>query len=212
MMDTVCPQGHSSATTDYCDQCGTPIAVAHAPADEDVEVSSTTQVRTTAAPAEPCPRCGTPRTPGDRYCEVDGYDFEPRDLATAVWYALVEADRVRFEALDSADLEFPDDPVTCTYVLDAESVTVGRSSLARGISPDIDLGGPSEDPGVSRRHLRFDRLPDDTYAVVDCGSANGTTVNDDRTLLPPETRVPLADGDRVHLGAWTTIKIICRET
>ena len=60
---------------------------------------------------------------------------------------------------------------------------------------------------MSRQHLRFERCPDGTYAVVDCGSANGTTVNDDLTRIPADTGVPLADGDRVHLGAWTTITI-----
>jgi hypothetical protein len=44
--------------------------------------------------------------------------------------------------------------------------------------------------------------------VVDCGSANGTTINDDPTPIQPDTPVTLAEGDRVHLGAWTTITIV----
>ena len=164
------------------------------------------------APAELCPLCDTPRTPGDRYCEIDGYDFERPGEAVAVWCAVVRADRARFELLVSRRPGVPRDPTTLTCALDAESVSVGRQSPSRGITPDIDLGGAYEDPGVSRRHLRFDRLPDGAYAVVDCGSANGTTINDDPTPIQPDTPVPLAEGDRVHLGAWTTITIVRQTT
>jgi FHA domain len=208
MMDTVCPQGHRSLTTDYCDQCGTPIAVVPPAADRDAEVSSATQLRAPEAPTERCPRCDTARTPGDRYCEVDGYDFERTDASVDGWCAIVQADRSQFDRISPDDLQFPDPPTMITYELDSESVSVGRRSPSRGVDPDIDLGGASEDPGVSRRHLRFDRLPDGAYAVVDCGSANGTRINDDPTPIRPETPVALADGDRVHLGAWTTITIV----
>ena len=27
-------------------------------------------------------------------------------------------------------------------------------------------------------------------------------------LIPPDTLVPLSDGDRIHLGAWTTITVV----
>jgi hypothetical protein len=210
MMDTLCPQGHRSLTSDYCDQCGTPIAVAPTAADGAVEASSATQVRSAATAIERCPLCDTARTPGDRYCEVDGHDFEGSDASVDVWSAIVRADRFQFDRISPDGLQFPDQPATLTHELDSESVSVGRQSQSRGVSPDIDLGGASEDPGVSRRHLRFDRLPDGTYAVVDCGSANGTTINDDPRSIQPETPVPLADGDQVHLGAWTTITIVRR--
>jgi hypothetical protein len=208
MMDVLCPQGHSSQTTDYCDQCGTPIVAVHAVTDGDAEVSSVTEVRIPEAPAERCPVCDTPRTSNDRYCEVDGYDFDGSGAVVVVWCAIVRADRARFDHLSPDDLVFPDDSPTLTCVLEMDSVTVGRQSPSRGIVPDIDLGGDYEDPGVSRRHLRFDRLPGGAYAVVDCGSANGTLLNDDTTPIPAETPVPLAEGDRVHLGAWTTITIV----
>lgn len=195
-------------TVDYCDQCGTPIAVTPAPTDADAEISSATQVRIPeVVVTDRCPRCDTPRTPGDRYCEVDGHDFEGSDEVVG-WCVVVEADRAQFARTSPDDLQFPDQPMTFTCELEGESILVGRRSPSRGVVPDIDLGGAYEDPGVSRRHLRFDRLPDGTYAVVDCDSANGTTINDDATPLSPETPVRLADGDRVHLGAWTTITIV----
>ena len=51
------------------------------------------------------------------------------------------------------------------------------------------------------------RQDDGSYAVIDPGSSNGTTLNDDPTPIAPNTLVPLASGDRIHLGAWTTITI-----
>lgn len=207
-MTTTCPRGHESETTDYCDQCGTPMTTPAAPADSALEVSSATQLRVeSAVGGEPCPRCRTPRTAGDRYCEVDGYDFDDPSSTNMVWCAIVVADRARFDQVAPDDLVFPDDAPTLTCTLESDSVSVGRHSESRGIVPDIDLGGRFEDPGVSREHLRLERAADGTYAVVDCDSANGTTLNGDATPIVPHTKVPLADGDRIYLGAWTTITV-----
>ena len=212
-MSTICPRGHPSQTTDYCDQCGAPMDAAPLPEDEEVvensvEVSSATQLRAAPAPpTERCPRCQTPRVAGDRYCEDCGHDFEDAAPNVASWLAVVAADRAHFDLLAPDDIEFPAHVPTRTVLLDADTVTVGRRSPARGIQPDIDLSGPPEDPGVSREHLRLERTSDGGFSVVDCGSANGTTLNDDHTPIPPGTPVPLSAGDRIHLGAWTTITV-----
>jgi pSer/pThr/pTyr-binding forkhead associated (FHA) protein len=42
--------------------------------------------------------------------------------------------------------------------------------------------------------------------VVDSGSPNGTLVNGSE--IQPGEPVPLRDGDRIQLGAWTLITII----
>ena len=47
--------------------------------------------------------------------------------------------------------------------------------------------------------------PDGTWAVLDPGSANGTTVNNGEIV--PGVRVPLRDGDRICVGAWTVLTI-----
>ena len=51
------------------------------------------------------------------------------------------------------------------------------------------------------------RRPDDRYAVVDDGSANGTFVNDNSTPIEPGIAHPLEHGHQIHLGAWTTITV-----
>jgi pSer/pThr/pTyr-binding forkhead associated (FHA) protein len=45
-----------------------------------------------------------------------------------------------------------------------------------------------------------------SWSVVDPGSANGTLVNG--TEIARDEIVPLHDGDRIHLGAWTELRII----
>ena len=43
--------------------------------------------------------------------------------------------------------------------------------------------------------------------MVDLGSANGTRLNDAEEPLEAETEIPVKQGDRIHLGVWTTITI-----
>src|SRR6185437_16124723 len=45
--------------------------------------------------------------------------------------------------------------------------------------------------------------PDGNWAVLDPGSANGTLVNGSEIGVGDQ--IPLHDGDRISLGAWTTI-------
>jgi serine phosphatase RsbU (regulator of sigma subunit) len=73
------------------------------------------------------------------------------------------------------------------YVLDRESVTVGRSSTA-----DLAL----QDPFLSRHHARLSKR-DDQLLVEDLGSRNGTFVND----APVQGLTPVKPGDVIRLSA-----------
>lgn len=208
-MSAVCPAGHVSSTDDYCDQCGARIAGAVAVAaaappapaaapDEDVD-TSTTHV------AAPCPACGAPRSGGDRYCEDCGYDFvaaPPVATAGVAWTAVVEADRAVFDRIAPEGLAFPADVAPRTIDLDRDELTIGRTVA--------DLTGAGDDPAISRLHARLVRQDDGSYAVVDEDSSNGTTVNGGGAPIAPHVVVPLADGDRIHVGAWTTITVRLR--
>jgi pSer/pThr/pTyr-binding forkhead associated (FHA) protein len=59
---------------------------------------------------------------------------------------------------------------------------------------------------VSRLHAVLLKAPDGTWSVVDPGSANGTEVNGSE--IPQGQVVPLHEGDRIHLGAWTELRVI----
>ena len=51
------------------------------------------------------------------------------------------------------------------------------------------------------------RIRDSGPTITDLGSTNGTSLNDSEDLLANGVETPLADGDRIHVGAWTTIRI-----
>ncbi|OKK07806.1 hypothetical protein AMK26_01670 [Streptomyces sp. CB03234] len=91
--------------------------------------------------------------------------------------------------------------------LSGNQISIGRRRHSTGESPDIDLSVPPEDPGVSHHHAVLVQQPDGSWAVVDQNSTNGTTLNGAEDPIQPYVPVPLKDGDRVHVGAWTTITI-----
>lgn len=84
---------------------------------------------------------------------------------------------------------------------------IGRRSTSRRIEPEIDLRGPPTDPGVSRLHARLIAGPDGNWSVMDLGSTSGTLVNGSE--IAQGEAVPLRDGDRINLGAWTVITMTC---
>lgn len=216
-----CSSGHESASHDFCDVCGfaigAPVSAGRDPAPAPG-----------ALPAR-CPRCATSRA--GRFCETCRYDFSaggreapsatrverlpPGPPAGVAWTAVVNADRAYYdlvrakEGADTATIAFP---VYCPerlFRLSGTEVRVGRRSTRTGIEPEIDLTGPPADPGVSRLHAVLIKAADGSWSVIDPGSANGTLVNGAEIAI--DQIVPLADGDRIHLGAWTELKII-RET
>jgi len=211
-MTVTCPSGHSSSTADYCDQCGAPIAAVATPQQPTVELPVLEETETSPSELrEPCPVCGAPRSGDDRYCETCGHDFLAPPPAATGWEAVVSADRSQFERLRTDGIAFPADLRERRFALNAPLMRIGRRRGRPGEPvPEIDLTGAPEDPGVSRLHAVLERRPDGDYAIRDLGSTNGTTVNDDPAPLGQDTAVPLADGDRVRIGAWTTITVRSR--
>jgi pSer/pThr/pTyr-binding forkhead associated (FHA) protein len=130
----------------------------------------------------------------------------------AQWTAVVTADRDYYDSIqaaggpDAADIAFPSYFPQRRFLLAGTEVRIGRHSNSSGIDPEIDLSVPPADPGVSRLHAVLLRAQDGTWSVVDPGSANGTAVNGRE--IPPGQAVPLRDGDRIHLGAWTELRVL----
>ncbi|MHC2185215.1 hypothetical protein ACVLV4_000853 [Rathayibacter agropyri] len=105
-----------------------------------------------------------------------------------------------------ADDPMPSPGPPATVVLRERSLLVGRPSVSRGISPQIDCGS---DSGVSRRHCE---LSTDGYRwwVEDLQSANGTYVAPAGAPLPQKPiaagqRREIEEGDRIYVGAWTRL-------
>ncbi|MFH8517781.1 FHA domain-containing protein [Streptomyces gelaticus] len=131
----------------------------------------------------------------------------------ASWTAVIAPDREYFLAMmqrsgpEATGLNLPAYSPEQQLPLSGNQITVGRRRQSTGESPDIDLSVPPEDPGVSHQHAVLVQQPDGSWAVVDQNSTNGTTINGAEDPIQPYVPVPLQDGDRVHVGAWTTITI-----
>ncbi|MEV6279534.1 FHA domain-containing protein [Nocardia sp. NPDC051832] len=218
----ICPDGHSSVSTDYCDECGT-------------QIGQPSHAGTPTAAA--CPECATPGA-GSRFCEVCGYDFvlgaagktaaggtlvgppptlvepavvEPRAPALA-WIATVTADRALYDRVqarngpDADQVDFPAYFPERRITLHGSDILIGKHSVSQGLNPDIDLGIPPADAGVSRAHATL-HLSNDAATITDLGSTNGTSLNDSEDDIPKNAAVPVHPGDRIHVGAWTTITL-----
>ncbi|MEU2255302.1 FHA domain-containing protein [Nocardia xishanensis] len=214
-----CPEGHRSAALDYCDVCGAPVGE---------------PPPTVAAPR--CPACGAPS--GGRFCEECGHDSAlsplpgppasdpyPREVTPAVaepatvraspviWIATVTADRAFYDRVlaregpDADRVEFPAYYPPRRITLRGNEILIGKRSVSQGLHPGIDLGIAPADAGVSRAHALLHLTPTG-LTVTDLGSTNGTSLNDSDDLIPAEQPVALRSGDRVHVGAWTTITLI----
>lgn len=212
-----CPAGHDSAATDYCDVCGLLMGAAQisSPAPEPA--------------GTPCPACGEPQT--GRFCEGCSYDFVagapavtvvattasdpgtptvvPLSAPESVWTAIVSADRDYFDSMRSEDddVEFPAYCPDRVFALHGAQLRVGRYSASKGIDPEIDLTGPPQDPGVSHLHVLFVAPPGNGWSILDLGSTNGTRLNAAADPIPRGEAVPVRSGDRIHLGAWTTLTL-----
>jgi hypothetical protein len=203
-----CPDGHESSTTDFCDVCGR-------------EIASSTSTPAPDPTGEPCPECGEPRS--GRFCEGCSYDFVSGERSTSspsspagrgTWTATVAADRAYYQAVrdeggpDADQVPFPNFCPERVFPLSGKQFRIGRRSRSQGLTPEIDLTGPPQDPGVSHLHAILVAQPGDGWALVDPGSTNGTTLNEASDPIAVDTPVVLKDGDRIHIGAWTTITIL----
>jgi hypothetical protein len=209
-----CPRCEASRSGRFCESCGFDFEAAGAPA------------ASPAASAAP----GGEADSGDR--SIEGVDVPlsgtglsqppagpalagtgpaPEASKPAAWTAMVASDRAYFENVvaaggpDAAAVEFPGYTPERRFRLAGPEMRIGRRSVSRGLEPEIDLTGPPTDPGISRLHAVLFAEPDGSWTILDPGSENGTVVNGGE--ITAGVRLPLHDGDRIHLGAWTVITI-----
>jgi NAD-specific glutamate dehydrogenase/predicted ATPase len=150
------------------------------------------------------------------FCDVCGSPIPAQRTDQAVrrqtsehrgWVAIITADREFFEQVAPDDAVFPENVRSRTFPLEGREILVGRQSTSRRIAPELDLSGPPEDFGISHKHAWLQRQEDGRFAVVDAGSVNGTTINQNAERIAAHEPVVLDDGDRIHLGFWTTITV-----
>jgi len=144
-----------------------------------------------------------PREPGPRAAPV----MPAAPAAVPTWQAVVSTDEAFFARSGAEGFDSPEGHVDVAFPLTAPRVLIGRRSQALGVSPDIDLSGDLEDPGVSRVHAILERQPDGSYSLIDPGSTNGTFLKDCADPIPPSVPINLRSGDCFSVGAWTRIRV-----
>ena len=125
------------------------------------------------------------------------------------WVATVTADQDYYKRVIARGgpdtVEFPEFFPERRITLYGNTL-IGRTNRKQGIEPGIDLGIQPIDRGVSTQHAVL-RVQGSELTVTDLGSTNGTSLNDSDELLGNGEETPVSDGDRIHVGAWTTITV-----
>ena len=139
---------------------------------------------------------------------------QPQSPGRGTWVAVVAADRAYFDDMmarsgpDAAGLYFPPyTPERRVPMTGRGQLRIGRRSHQRGTVPEIDLSIAPEDPGASHQHALLQEQPDGGWVVIDQDSTNGTTLNGAPDPLDAHQPIQLQDGDRIHIGAWTTVTV-----
>jgi pSer/pThr/pTyr-binding forkhead associated (FHA) protein len=137
----------------------------------------------------------------------------PSARQSVVWTAVVAADREFYERVLAGGgpdtVEFPEFFRERRITL-RDNALIGRRNRDQGVEPEIDLGIHPVDRGVSTQHAVL-RVRDSGLTITDLGSTNGTSLNDSDDFLANGQEIQLSDGDRVHVGAWTTITVVKSE-
>lgn len=209
-----CPRCGVPRAGQFCESCGYDFTVAG----QDTFAPDTyLPAPSPPAPAPPAPAAAAAPPPPGRPVPGPGTQSPPAApvppaAAAAEWTAVVNADRAYYDSVqaaggpDAAGIAFPPYCPQRRFRLAGNEVRIGRHSSSSGIDPEIDLSVPPADPGVSRLHAVLLKAADGTWSVIDPGSANGTTVNGSE--IPQGQAVPLREGDRIHLGAWTELRVV----
>jgi len=73
----ICPAGHQTSQTDFCDTCGLPLS-----AESGAAPSGSAPAEPAAATPVVCPHCGTANVADALFCEACGFDFTTGVLPT----------------------------------------------------------------------------------------------------------------------------------
>jgi hypothetical protein len=217
-----CPQCGTVRSGQFCETCGYDFAsgkptgsLAASPSAGPAAAAAGTGLGGPDLAAGAAPATGPVAAPGGDGGSGDvgtgAVAGGPPGSRAPVWTAVVSADRAYYDSViaeggpDAASIEFPGYCPERRFRLSGQEMRIGRRSASRGLEPEIDLTGPPTDPGVSHLHAVLMTEPDGSWVVLDPGSANGTMVNGGE--IPGGVRVPLHDGDRICVGAWTVLTI-----
>jgi hypothetical protein len=126
---------------------------------------------------------------------------------TVEWVAELWVDPDWYATQETSD-PCPSPGMPTVVPLTGRSLLVGRRSVSRNITPQVDCG---TDSGVSRRHAQL-TTDGQRWWVEDLQSSNGTYLGQaagplPSAPLPPGQKAEFMPGDRIYLGAWTRLVV-----
>lgn len=197
----------------FCEDCGYDFTTGQAPRDlpgAGAAPGSASGASGTAPAVDPATLTLPATSAGVGQPAAASAPTAPPPLPTAgpvEWVAEVWIDPDWYAAQDAAD-PCPSPGMPLTVPLRERSVLIGRRSVSRGITPQIDCG---VDTGVSRRHAQL-TTDGQRWWVEDLQSANGTFLGAPAqplptTAIPPGQRTEVPDDARIYVGAWTRIVV-----
>ena len=198
----LCPKCGTPRTGRFCEVCG-----------HDFVLGGTEEATAVPVPPAPVEQVPSGGANGQAVAGGTGGDLPRRAGAPPGWRVVAGADpefhaRMQSAAVpDAPPIPFPAFCPERRFPLRNSQQLIGRRRPSRGIEPDIDLTGPPEDAAVSHAHALLVVGPDGNWSVVDLASANGTYLNGSPDPIEAHVAVPLSDGDRIHVGAWTTLTV-----
>lgn len=224
-----CPNHHSVADhLEYCEECGSRVSAPTIPVQPgpppppSVELWTCSHCHTSQGSSRYCEECGEPNPTHPDYVDQPTDEMvrqvrppevtPPQPPQRRGITITATADREFFDRMQSHDgpdarsLLFPAVYPPRTFNLNDQQIFIGRRSKSRGIEPDIDLSAAPEDSGVSHAHAAIINA-EGRWCLVDVGSSNGTYLNASVEPIPANTPTQLSHGDRIHLGAWTTLTV-----
>lgn len=221
--------GSPSSGGDICPDCGTPrtfgarfcevcrhdfqenktgaaeaiLASQQAPKSQDSDQQSSGQISNSGQPAASEAAKAAPTAEPSQPSQVSKPVAKDTFVVTQKLNVVIAVDKAK---ADSCDIETPIKPDSQERVfpLDLDENLVGRRSVGKGIYPEIEIN----DPGVSKRHLKFIKQSDGSFAVLELGSANGTELNG--LPVEPGINTPVKAGDELLIGIWTILKLVSR--
>ena len=159
------------------------------------------------APAAPmewvfCGQCGEKIGADDVFCAHCGYRQPPPGTAASAGGGYVRTGKpgritAQLVVVGTSDMVRP-------FVIDKESVLIGRTDPHTGIFPEIDLTVHDPETKVSRKHAMIYRQGEQ-FLIEDLGSVNGTIINSGGGSVRLNARSPrvLSTGDELRLGGTT---------
>jgi len=161
---TVCPAGHTSQTSDYCDTCGAVIggAPVSASSGSGPAASPAGSAGLPAVGTDPCPGCGAVQA--GRFCEECGYDFELAALVPASAVSAAAAGPVEAAAVGSAAGAVEPD-----FDLDA-ALEAAQAAATSGSATGAATGSPAVAPASTEAQIEAEMEAESTVIVLGTGS------------------------------------------